>query len=84
MLVGRVPIWSARFKQKLYYLHLSILFIWVLTSLSTLYSHSTSEVACSNLSPGTSYWKVGHYLPMPGGLTVQNLDQLICTGFLHP
>ena len=29
---------------------------------------STSEVAGSNLSPGTSCWKVGSYLLMPGGL----------------
>ena len=28
----------------------------------------TSEAAGSNLRPGTSCWKVGSYLPMPGGL----------------
>ena len=28
----------------------------------------TSQAAGSNLGPGTSYWKVGSYLPMPGGL----------------
>ena len=26
------------------------------------------EVVGSNLSPGTSCWKVGSYLPIPGGL----------------
>ena len=43
-------------------------------------SPSNSEVAGSNLNPGTSCWKVGGYLPMPGGLQCRNLDQLICTG----
>ena len=28
----------------------------------------TSEAAGSNLGPGASCWKVGSYLPMPGGL----------------
>ena len=30
--------------------------------------HSTSEVTGSNLGLGASCWKVGSYLPMPGGL----------------
>ena len=29
---------------------------------------SVSEAAGSNLGPGASCWKVGSYLPMPGGL----------------
>ena len=29
---------------------------------------STSEAAGSNLGLGTSYWKVGSYLPMPSDL----------------
>ena len=32
------------------------------------YTPPTSEVAGSNLGPGASCWKVGSYLPMPGGL----------------
>ena len=30
-------------------------------------SPPTSEAACSNLRAGASSWKVGSYLPMPGG-----------------
>ena len=32
------------------------------------FSPPTSEAAGSNLGPGASCWKVGSYLPMPGGL----------------
>ena len=32
------------------------------------FSPTTSEAAGSNLGPGTSCWKVGSYLSMPGGL----------------
>ena len=32
------------------------------------FSPPTSEAAGSNLRPGASCWKVGSYLPMPGGL----------------
>ena len=32
------------------------------------YLPSTSEIASWNLGPGTSCWKVGSYLQMPGGL----------------
>ena len=32
------------------------------------FSPPTSEAAGSNLGPGPSFWKVGSYLPMPGGL----------------
>ena len=28
----------------------------------------TSKAAGSNLGPGVSCWKIGSYLPMPGGL----------------
>ena len=31
-------------------------------------SPPTSEAVGSNLGPGASCWKVGSYLPMPGGL----------------
>ena len=33
-----------------------------------MFSPPTSEAAGSNLGPGASCWKVGSYLPMPGGL----------------
>ena len=32
------------------------------------FSPPTSEAAGSNIGPCTSCWKVGSYLPMPGGL----------------
>ena len=32
------------------------------------FSRPTSEATGLNLGPGTSCWKVGSYLPMPGGL----------------
>ena len=32
------------------------------------FSPLTSENAGSTLGPGASYWKVGSYLPMSGGL----------------
>ena len=45
--------------------------IWTLRGLSGVvveFSPPTSEDAGSNLGLGTSYWKVGSYMPMPGGL----------------
>ena len=51
-----------------YYISLLQTKIWGLGSVVVECSPPTSEISGSNLGPGASCWKLGSYLPMPGGL----------------